>query len=96
MKEGGLIISPSNQLVFGQDCQGYRVIIVKDISFQFVNAIVEAMNDAVDKIKWKDTEPDDLTSEFLSTVIMGVSSAMSARTKSSDTVRSELLKAEHR
>lgn len=37
-----------------------------------------------------------IASEFLSTVIMGVSSAMSARTKSSESVRFELLKAEHR
>ncbi|KAG0591180.1 hypothetical protein KC19_1G156300 [Ceratodon purpureus] len=56
---------------------------------------VKQVEELVDRIEWKDTEPDDLTSEFLSTVIMGVSSAMSARTKSSDTVRFELLKAEH-
>lgn len=37
-----------------------------------------------------------LCSEFLSTVIMGVSSAMAARTRSSDSVRFEMLKSEHR
>ncbi|XP_024372023.1 UDP-glucose:glycoprotein glucosyltransferase isoform X2 [Physcomitrium patens] len=56
---------------------------------------VKQVEELVDKVEWKDIESDDLTSEFLSTAIMGVSSAMSARTKSSESVRFELLKAEH-
>lgn len=56
---------------------------------------VKPVEELVEKIEWESVEPDDLTSEFLSTVVMAVSSSMSTRSRSSETVRFGLLKADH-
>ncbi|CAM6098919.1 unnamed protein product [Calypogeia fissa] len=56
---------------------------------------VKPVADVIDGIEWNDMEADDLTSDFISTIIMAVSSSMAARSRSSDTARFDMLKAEH-
>ncbi|KAL2613121.1 hypothetical protein R1flu_024813 [Riccia fluitans] len=55
---------------------------------------VKPVEEIIQEIEWEHVEADELTSEFLSTRIMAVSSSMSARTRSSDSVNFQILKAE--
>ncbi|KAG6576980.1 UDP-glucose:glycoprotein glucosyltransferase, partial [Cucurbita argyrosperma subsp. sororia] len=48
----------------------------------------------VEEVKWHDFDPDRLTSNFLSDVIMFVSSSMAQRERSSESARFEILNAE--
>lgn len=49
----------------------------------------------IEEIDWKDVDPDDLTSEFYSDLIMLVSSSMSTRERSSERAHFEILNGEH-
>lgn len=49
----------------------------------------------VEEVKWDDFDPDRLTSNFLSDVIMFVSSSMAQRERSSESARFEVLNAEY-
>uniref|UniRef100_A0A2N9ITC7 UDP-glucose:glycoprotein glucosyltransferase thioredoxin-like domain-containing protein n=1 Tax=Fagus sylvatica TaxID=28930 RepID=A0A2N9ITC7_FAGSY len=49
----------------------------------------------IEEVNWQDIDPDTVTSEFISDVIMIVSSSMAMRDRSSGGVRFEVLKAEY-
>ncbi|KAL0548907.1 hypothetical protein IC582_013384 [Cucumis melo] len=49
----------------------------------------------VEEVKWDDLDPDKLTSNFLSDVIMFVSSSMAQRERSSESARFEVLNAKY-
>ncbi|GLJ16960.1 hypothetical protein SUGI_0293070 [Cryptomeria japonica] len=49
----------------------------------------------IEKVDWVGVEPDEITSDFISDRIMAISSAMAARSRSSDVARFEILSAEH-
>ncbi|KAG7031020.1 UDP-glucose:glycoprotein glucosyltransferase, partial [Cucurbita argyrosperma subsp. argyrosperma] len=51
--------------------------------------------ETVEEVKWDDFDPDTLTSNFLSDVIMFVSSSMAQRDRSSESARFEVLNAEY-
>lgn len=49
----------------------------------------------VSEVEWSTVEPDELTSDFLSTVILAISSSIGARSRSSESARFELLRGEY-
>uniref|UniRef100_A0A1D1XJM9 UDP-glucose:glycoprotein glucosyltransferase n=2 Tax=Anthurium amnicola TaxID=1678845 RepID=A0A1D1XJM9_9ARAE len=51
--------------------------------------------DIIEGVEWSDVDPDDLTSKFISDLIMLVSSSMSARKRSSDRAHFEILNADY-
>eukprot|EP00250_Pteridium_aquilinum_P011892 c20372_g1_i1 orf=227-5122(+) len=56
---------------------------------------VKPVSDVIDKVEWEGMDPDDLTSDFLSSVIMGISAEIALRTRGSDTARFDLLQSEY-
>uniref|UniRef100_A0A0D6QYA4 Glucosyltransferase 24 catalytic domain-containing protein n=1 Tax=Araucaria cunninghamii TaxID=56994 RepID=A0A0D6QYA4_ARACU len=49
----------------------------------------------IEQVEWEGIEPDEVTSDFISNVIMAISSAMAVRSRSSEVARFEILNAEH-
>ncbi|CAA7402965.1 unnamed protein product [Spirodela intermedia] len=49
----------------------------------------------IKEVEWPDVDPDDLTSKFISDIIMMVSSSMSSRERSSDAARFEILSSKY-
>lgn len=56
---------------------------------------VKPVSDIIENVEWEGIDPDDLTSDFLSSVIMCISSKIALRNRGSDTARFDLLQAEH-
>ncbi|KAF6171102.1 hypothetical protein GIB67_020581 [Kingdonia uniflora] len=63
-------------------------------SVEFEQRIKHIM-DIIEEIEWQDIDPDSLTSQFLSDLIMFVSSLMATRERSTDSVRFEVLNAKY-
>ncbi|KAF5177305.1 UDP-glucose:glycoprotein glucosyltransferase [Thalictrum thalictroides] len=63
-------------------------------SVEFEQRIKHIMK-IVEEVDWKDVDPDDLTSKFISDIIMFVSSSMAVRERSSDTARFEVLNSKY-
>lgn len=51
--------------------------------------------ETIEEVNWENVDPDELTSEFISDVIMLVTSSISTRERSSEGARFEILNAEH-
>lgn len=51
--------------------------------------------EVIEVVEWEGIEPDDLTSDFLSSAIMVISSAIAVRTRGSDTARFEILQSDY-
>ncbi|BFI40446.1 UDP-glucose:glycoprotein glucosyltransferase [Marchantia polymorpha subsp. ruderalis] len=56
---------------------------------------IKPVEEIIQEIEWTNVEPDELTSEFLSTKIMAVSSSMASRSRGGDSANFEMLRAEH-
>ncbi|MED6143169.1 hypothetical protein PIB30_003873 [Stylosanthes scabra] len=49
----------------------------------------------IEEVKWQDVDPDMLTSKFISDIVMGLSSSMATRERSSESARFEILGDQH-
>ncbi|XP_057737491.1 UDP-glucose:glycoprotein glucosyltransferase [Arachis stenosperma] len=49
----------------------------------------------IEEVKWQDVDPDMLTSKFISDIVMGLSSSMATRERSSESARFEVLSDQH-
>ncbi|KAI5067704.1 hypothetical protein GOP47_0018232 [Adiantum capillus-veneris] len=56
---------------------------------------VKPVSDIIENVEWEGIDPDDLTADFLSSVIMCISSEIALRNRGSDTARFDLLQSEH-
>ncbi|XP_078432136.1 EMS-MUTAGENIZED BRI1 SUPPRESSOR 1 isoform X2 [Wolffia australiana] len=68
------------------------LVLLESVEFQ---KRIKYIHDIIDEIEWADVDPDDLTSDHISDIIMMVSSSMSARERSSDSARFEILNSEY-
>ncbi|KAH7387951.1 hypothetical protein KP509_16G050200 [Ceratopteris richardii] len=84
---GKLFIQSNNKGFVAED-----FILLEQVEF---DRRVKPVNDIIETIEWEGIDPDQLTSEFLSSVIMCISSEIALRKRGSDTARFDLLQAEH-
>ncbi|XP_047315092.1 UDP-glucose:glycoprotein glucosyltransferase [Impatiens glandulifera] len=84
---GRVVSLANNSMLLSPDLQ-----LLESVEFkQRIKHVMEIIEEA----KWEDVDPDTLTSQFISDIIMFVSSSMATRERSSESARFEVLNAKY-
>ncbi|XP_077249735.1 EMS-MUTAGENIZED BRI1 SUPPRESSOR 1 isoform X2 [Tasmannia lanceolata] len=84
----GRIVLPSDGITFESDDLGL-------LEFLEFEQRIKQIAEIIEEVEWQDTDPDSLTSKYISDVIMLVSSSMATRERSSERAHFEILNAKH-